>query len=89
LDAQIQADALTAAAKREVEELRSQRDSISSYLEEMRGVLGSAAAFVTGMPASVTQPQLSANSSYSSDSADLAESADSSESAASAASADK
>ena len=87
MDAQIQADALTAAAKREVEELRAQRDSISSYLEEMRGVLGSAAAFVTGMPA--TQPQPSADSSYSSDSADLAESADSSQSAASAASADK
>ena len=42
-DARTNAEANLAAAARQVRELERQRESVASYLEEMRGVLGGAA----------------------------------------------
>ena len=41
-DARADADIAAAVANRQLEELERQRDSVASYLEEMRGVLGGA-----------------------------------------------
>ena len=86
-DARADAEVEKTTIARQIKELERQRDSVASYLEEMRGVLGNVipqapefsdvinAALATGVPQAAGRPE--AASSGSADSAGSAGSADS------------